>query len=201
MKKKILNHHHLFDINLWLNTGQLQDENIINKENYDLYSYILNYNTNLDNYMKYARIKLNSTFIAGLHSNSMSFSKYTLDKKTEIKIGLLSYYRTKAENYMLYPQLWNVNKLNNRIDLSLEHKYNFNEISGKIELSTISSALFSDYNYNKFILENTNNTSIFDLGLKSKTDKLLALAFSISCDCDIYVLHVLPFINFNCSTI
>ena len=163
-----LNHHHLFDVNLWLNTGQLQDENIINKENYDLYSYILNYNTNLDNYMKYARIKLNSTFIAGLHSNSMSFSKYTLDKKTEIKIGLLSYYRTKAENYMLYPQLWNVNKLNNRIDLSLEHKYNFNEISGQIELSTISSALFSDYNYNKFILENTNNTSIFDLGLKSR---------------------------------
>ena len=79
--------------------------------------------------MKYARIKLNSTFLAGLHSNSMSFSKYTLDKKTELKIGLLSYYRTKAENYMLYPYLWNINKLNNRIDLSLEHKYNFKNIS------------------------------------------------------------------------
>ena len=32
----------------------------------------------------------------------------------------------------------------------------------------MSSALFSDYNYNKFILKNTNNTSIFNLGLKSR---------------------------------
>ena len=109
-----LNHHHLFDINFWLNTGQLQDENIINKENYDLYSYKMNYNTNLDNYMKYARIKLSTNFIAGLYSNQMSFSKYTLDKKNKINIGLVSYYRTKAENYMLYPQLWNINKFNNK---------------------------------------------------------------------------------------
>ena len=32
----------------------------------------------------------------------------------------------------------------------------------------MSSALFSDYNYNKFILKNTNSTSIFDLRLKSR---------------------------------
>ena len=163
-----LNHHHLFDFNFWVNSGQLQDEDLTNKENYDLYSYKLNYNTNLDNYMKYARIGLKSDFIAGLRTNKMSFSKYTLDKKSKIEIGLLSYYRTKAENYMLYPEYWDVNKFNNRIDLSLEHKYKFNEISGEIELSTMSSALFSDYNYNKFILENINNASIFDLRLKSR---------------------------------
>ena len=69
---------------------------------------------------------------------------------------------------MLYPEYWDVNKFNNRIDLSLEHKYKFNEISGEIELSTMSSALFSDYNYNKFILENINDASIFDLKLKSR---------------------------------
>ena len=100
--------------------------------------------------------------------NISAFSKYTLDKKNKINIGLVSYYRTKAENYMLYPQLWNINKFNNRIDLSLEHKYNIKDISGKIELSTMSSALFSDYNYNKFILKNTNNTTVFDLKLKSR---------------------------------
>ena len=32
----------------------------------------------------------------------------------------------------------------------------------------MSSALFSDYNYNKFILKNTNNTTVFDLKLKSR---------------------------------
>ena len=90
-----LNHHHLFDFNFF-NSGQLQDEDLTNKENYDLYSYKLNYNTNLDNYMKYARIKLKSDFIAGLHTNKMSFSKYTLDKKNKINIGLVSYYRNKS---------------------------------------------------------------------------------------------------------
>ena len=34
----------------------------------------------------------------------------------------------------------------------------------------MSSALFSDYNYNKFILENINNASIFDLKLKSRIE-------------------------------
>ena len=163
-----LNHHHLFDFNFWINSGQLQQDDITNKENYDLYSYKLAYNTNLDNYMKYARIKFNSDFISGLYSSKMSFSKYTLDKKTEMKIGLISNYRTKDENYMLYPQFWDTDKFNNRIDLSVTHKYNLNDISGKIELSTMSSALFSDYNYNKFILKNTNSTSIFDLRLKSR---------------------------------
>ena len=73
-KWNYLNHHHLFDFNFWVNSGQLQTEDLTNKENYDLYSYKLNYNTNLDNYMKYARIGL-SDFIAGLHTNKMSFSK------------------------------------------------------------------------------------------------------------------------------
>ena len=36
---------------------------------------------------------------------------------------------------MLYPEYWDINKFNNRIDLSLEHKYKINEISGEIELS------------------------------------------------------------------
>ena len=90
--------------------------------------------------MKYARIGLKSDFIAGLHTNKISFSKYTLDKKSKIEIGLLSYYRTKGENYMLYPEYWDVNKFNNRIDLSLKHKYNFNEI--KLNLIKLNELKF-----------------------------------------------------------
>ena len=168
LKGGYLNHHHLFNLKLWLNTAVLQDKNISNPENYDLYSYRLNYKTNLDKISNNSEIYANSQFISGLYKNNLSLSKSTLNKKTKLKIQFLSLYRTKSTNYILYPELWDINKLNNRIDLSIEHKYKYNNGSGVVNITSNNSTIGSDYSYNKLCLTSINKTNINRLKLNTR---------------------------------
>jgi len=168
LKGGYLNHHHLFNLKLWLNTGILQDKTISNPENYDLYSYKIDYNTNLDKISKNSKIYANSQFISGLYKNNLSLSKSTLNKKTKLNIQFISLYRTKGDNYILYPELWDINKLNNRFDLSIEHRYKYNNGSGILNITSNNSSFGSDYDYNKLCLTNTNKTNINRLKLKTR---------------------------------
>ena len=168
IKGGYLNHHHLFDASAWINTSLLQQNDISNSENYNTYSYKFNYNSNIDNISLNTRVNLNTEFLEGLYVNSLSLNKYSLKKNYTLSIKLLSLYRTKSENYLLYPELWDTQKLNNRIDVSLKKEYKYKNGKGSINLSLQSSAIGSDYDYQKFIFSNINSTRINKLKIKSR---------------------------------
>lgn len=172
IKGGYLNHHHLFDGSILLNTGVLQQKDglnlLENSEDYDLYSYKFNYNTNIDEISLNSRVNFNSKFIAGLYTNSLTFSKKSHKKNYTLAINFLSLYRTKANNYLLYPDLWDINKLNNRIDLSLNKNYKYKDGKGILAIKIQSSSLGSDYNYQKFSLTNINKTNLNKFKLSSR---------------------------------
>ena len=157
-----LNHHHLFDINLWYNTSQFQKENIINPKGYDQYSYKLHYNTNLDNLTLNSRLKLHSQFIAGLHKNKISIEKSDNKGNNKLTIDLLSLYRTN--NIYLINKNWDLRKMNNRIDINLEHKYS----NGVINLLIKSSTLGSEYDYNSFSISSKNKHKLEKLKINTR---------------------------------
>ena len=149
-----MRHHHIFNTTLWFNTGISQKDSINNPNAYDYYSYKFNYNTNLDMLNLNTKINLNADYIAGLYTNSVQLLKYDNKKKNKLSIKLLSLYRNNT-NYLVNSN-WIKGKYNNRIDLNLEHKYNYYGGSGKINIALKSSAIFSDYDYNKLIFSVVN---------------------------------------------
>ena len=160
-----LNHHHLFDATVWLNTGSLQRQ-CANSNDYDYYSYRLHYNTNLDNIMLNSRVKVNSQFLAGLYKNKLSIEKSDSKEHNKISISLLSLYRTN-NNYLLNRE-WALNRMNNRIDINLEHNYKYVNGSGKINLEIKSSTIGSYYNYNTVSLSAKNKNKLENLKINTR---------------------------------
>ena len=161
-----LRHHHLFDANVWFNTGVLQKDSIKNPNDYDYYSYRLNYNTNLDEIALHTRLNVKSQFLAGLHTNKFSILKEDSKGNNKLTVDLLSLYRTNGD--YLINSGWDLNKMNNRIDVDLEHKYNYSYGKGKINLKLQTSALGSAYDYNKLILTAHNNNKVEKLKINTR---------------------------------
>ena len=161
-----LRHHHLFNATIWLNTSALQKNNLINADNYDKYSYRIEYNTNLDQLSLNTRFLLSSKFIAGLNTNAITIEKSDKKGNNKLTVKLLSLYRTN-ENYLILPG-WESSKMNNRIDIDLEHKYKYTHGKGKINLQFNTSALGSDYDYNKLILTGLNNNTFKKLKINTR---------------------------------
>ena len=161
-----LRHHHLFDASVWFNTGALQKDNMPNENDYDYYSYRINYNTNLDKIALNTRINARSQFLAGLYTNKFSVIKSDSKGNNKLEVDFLSLYRTN-NNYLLNSG-WDLQKMNNRIDVNLEHKYNYSYGKGTINLMLQSSALGSAHDYNKLILSAKNNNKLKKLKINTR---------------------------------
>ena len=158
LRSGYMNHHHLFNTNFWINSGIQQDQTTENYSDYDKLSYIIKYNTNLDNISLNSRISLKSRYISGLLSNKLSLIKSDSKGNNSLSVDLVSLYRpdNSSDNY-ISNEYWNKNKYNNRIDVNLNHKYNYSYGKGDINLSLKTSTLGSDYDYSSISLEVKNN--------------------------------------------
>jgi hypothetical protein len=161
-----MRHHHLFDATAWFNTGALQKDSISNPNNYDFYSYRVNYNTNLDKISLNTRINARSQFLSGLYTNKLSLVKSDSKGDNKLTVDFLSMYRTN-DNYLINSG-WDLRKMNNRIDVDLEHKYTYSYGKGKINLKLQTSALGSAYDYNKLILSAKNNNKLEKLKINTR---------------------------------
>ncbi len=161
-----LRHHHLFDASIWVNTGAIQKDSILNPNDHDEYSYRVNYNTNLDEISLHTRVNARSQFLAGLHTNKFSILKQGNKGNNKLTVDLLSLYRINGD--YLINSGWDLNKMNNRIDIDLEHNYNYSYGKGKINLKLQTSALASAYDYNKLILTAMNNNKVERLKINTR---------------------------------
>ena len=161
-----LRHHHLFDASVWFNTGALQKDSIANPNDYDYYSYRVNYNTNLDEIALNTRLNVRSQFLAGLHTNKISLVKSDSRGNNKLTVDFLSMYRTN-DNYLIKSG-WELRTMNNRIDLNLEHKYKYSYGKGTVNLMLHSSALGSAYDYSKLILSAKNNNKVEKLKINTR---------------------------------
>ena len=161
-----MRHHHLINATAWLNTGVLQKDSITNPNSYDYYSYRLNYNTNLDNITLNSRLKIKTQFLAGLYTNKISISKSDNKRNNKLTVDFLSLYRTN--NDYLINNNWDLRKLNNRIDINLEHKYKYEYGNGILNLELQSSALGSAYDYNTLSFSAKNNNKLEELKITTR---------------------------------
>ena len=70
--------------------------------------------------------------------------------------------------YLLIPQEWQPNMLNNTINIGLEHTYNYRTGIGNINLGLRSSALLSDYDFQTINLNVVNRTRLWRLILNTR---------------------------------
>ena len=159
-----MKYHHVFDANFWLSTGLFQNYPqtpfLINS--FNTLSFRVNYKTGIHKFLKKGYFLLSARSLDGLKSISSGIEKWDKNDKNRIYIYFKSMYRNKSSdlNYLLYPELWTDKKLNNTLNIGIDHKYQYQKGTGLINLNLKSSSLGSDYDYSYLSVSAINKNKI-----------------------------------------
>ena len=162
-----MNYKHIFDANLWFNTGALK-QNLDN--GFDLVNYRFNYRNAIDKQIQGATFFISSKFLDGLSAHSIGFEKSSNSEKSNLYAYFKSMYRPDSSDveYLIHQSLWEPLKFNNTINIGLDHEYNYLRGNGKINVNLKSSSLFSDYNYTMLSLSAINNNNLGKIDVRTR---------------------------------
>ena len=169
--------HHIFDANIWYNTGLLQNINYndnINKDKHDTYSFRLNYRTGINKIMKKSNLYFSAKYLDGLESFHIGIDKEDRSGKNLFYLNFNSIYRsdTNSLNYLILNNssynIWNSDHRNNTLTIGAKHSYKYFKGKGELNISLKSSSFNSDYNYSQFNITSINRTNIHKFVLKSR---------------------------------
>lgn len=168
-----LNLFHVFDLNIWLNTGLAQRDIPLEafKNKYENLSFRFNYKTSLNKCIKNSFLSTSFKILDGLNSYSARFEKLSNSQKNKVYVQLKSMIRNRTDDvyYLLSPQEWIPKKLNNTITLGVEHDYSYKRGSGNINLWLRSSTLTNDYDYSNISLQVINKNDLGRINLNTRT--------------------------------
>ena len=170
-----MNFRHIFDATIWFNTGigqNIHDSSTSKyaKDLYDNISYRINYRTATDKFMKGSSIYLSAKSLDGLNGYTIGFDKKDISGKNKLFMFFKSMYRKGLNDlsYLLLPNEWQPNMLNNTINIGIEHTYSYVKGTGNINLGLRSSAIMSDYDFKTINLNVINKTHLWKLNLNTR---------------------------------
>ncbi len=175
MNGNYMAYKHIFDANVWFNTGIAQNYLDTTTENhskdlYDNVSFRVNYRTATDKFMKGSSFYLSAKALDGLNGYTVGFDRKDIKGKNKVYLYFKSMYRKGLNDlpYLLLPKEWIPNQLNNTINIGIDHSYNYKAGSGTINLGMRSTALMSDYDYQNMNLTMINRTKLWRLQLNTR---------------------------------
>lgn len=167
------NYYDVLDANFWINSGLAQGEvdPAVGKNSFDNISFRFNYKTPTDHFAKNSSVNFSVKYLDGLNSYLAGFEKRDKANKNIVYGSFKSMIRQEREDlaYLLYPEEWDENMLNNSLTLGYEHNYTYKQGTGKINLDMRSSTLMSDYDYANIRLTVVNRNRLGFFNLNTRT--------------------------------
>jgi len=170
-----LKKHHVFNGNIWLNTGVLRGEDLQGNTENDKLSYKFNYSTSMSKYVKNSRARFAISALDGLNHFSLGYNLKDISQMNSIDISLNGFERKEASdlNYLLYENLWLPEKKNTNVTINIKHRYKYlqnNKLSGNgtIQFGLKSSSIMSDYNFANLSLSAINKSKIGDWKINTR---------------------------------
>ncbi|MEZ4739919.1 MAG: hypothetical protein R2818_11340 [Flavobacteriales bacterium] len=92
------------------------------------------------------------------------------NKKTEVQAEVLYFIRRDSSDltYLLYPDQWDLNRLNGALDLSMLHHYDHDHGEGLLKLELRTSAVGSASAYSQLRFTAVNSTDLGPLQLRTR---------------------------------
>ena len=172
MNSNFMQYKHIVDASVWLNMGLAQSylNNTVDKTGYDNINFRASYKTATDKFMKKSSLFISAKALDGLNGYTIGFDKKDAKENNRYYINFKSMYRSEYNDlmYLLLPQEWSANKLNNTLNIGVEHAYKYTKGKGDLHLGMRTSALMSDYDYQTIHLTAINKTNISKLVLNTR---------------------------------
>ncbi len=161
---------HVFNLSVWMNSGLGQYNIKEDAGNFDKYSFHFDYKTSTHKFLKGSEIFGTTRILDGLNLYKIGFSFSDRKEKNILYAYFKSMMRYDRQdlNYLLYPSEWQYNKLNNTLNLGLNHIYEYTKGYGIISLFSKTSAIASDYDYAQLSFSADNKNTFGKIGLNTR---------------------------------
>jgi Peptidase family M1 domain len=165
-----LRQKHIFDASIWLNTGTGQQNFSLFQNNFNPFSFRVEYKTALRSFAKKLNFIAGARQLDGLKSYKIGLEKFSSSEKTRFYIYFKTLQRADSSdlNYLLSPTEWQVGKQNNALHIGIDHSYYYSIGNGKINLDTRTAAFTKDYAYSIAALRVINKTRLGRLDLSTR---------------------------------
>ncbi|MBP6311359.1 MAG: M1 family metallopeptidase [Flavobacteriales bacterium] len=181
LNSSYLKYKHQIHFSAWLNTGigqylpatnrALMDTVPGNKDvGFDPFSFNFRYENGTEKILKGSSVYLLARILDGMERYGGGWHWKLPDRNTEVDARLLYFIRKDSTDltYLLYPDHWDLDRLNGVFDIELTHRYDRGIGDGKLDLDLRSSAVGSDSRYGQVRLTNINEKKISGLQLRTR---------------------------------
>ncbi len=167
-----MNYKNIFDLTVWINTqiGQTDLAKNISVNGHDPFSFLFNYRTATDKFMKKSGFYTTLKGLDGLGSALFGFDKKSNNEKTRFYVQLkgMSRFNSSSLNYLIYKDEWStVGTLNSSASFGIDHNYNYRRGAGFLNLN-VRAPFLGDYNFSAATLTSVNKTYFGKIGLHTR---------------------------------
>ncbi len=159
-----MNYRHIVDATVWFNLGigQTIPQSTPDKDKFDNVNYRISYRTATDKFMKGSSFYASAKALDGMNGYTVGFDRKDIKGKNRVYMYFKSMYRRDLSDltYLLLPNEWLPNQLNNTLNIGVEHGYSYHLGNGNINFGVRSSAPLSDYDYQTVQLNVINRTRL-----------------------------------------
>jgi hypothetical protein len=162
------NFKHIYSATVWYNTNLPSEISTKIYRRYAPINFVLSYKTRIGKMLDFsARAK----YLEGINLFETVFDKAFRNDKWSISykiFGNTSQFFSKPNeetpsvenNYFLYQQFFDYNKLNATLNLSYQHPFRYRKGNGLLNIGLRNTALFSDFNYSGLTVKVNNSNPI-----------------------------------------
>lgn len=174
MNGSYMKYKHKLHFSAWVNTGLGQylppDNSALLVDSipgntdtgFDRISFNFRYENGTEKVLKGSSVFVHARMLDGLERYGAGFHWNLPDGRTEANIEALYFIRRDSTDltYLLYPDQWDLDRLNGAIDMSLRHRYNYQRGQGDLKLETRTSSVGSASGYAQVRLTAVNQNNL-----------------------------------------
>jgi hypothetical protein len=182
MNAGYLKYKHRLHFSAWLNTGigqylppdnpaQMLDTIPGNTDTgYDPISFNFRYENGTEKFLKGSSVFLHARMLDGLQRYGAGWKWSLPNGRTELRAEVLYFLRRDSTHltYLLYPEQWDLDRLNGAVDLALRHRYDHARGTGDLLLETRNSSVGSASAYAQVRLTAININDLGPIQLRTR---------------------------------
>lgn len=166
-----MRYKHRVHFTAWMNTGiaqQLPDG--AKDTRFEPFSFNFRYENGIEKLLKGATVNLHARALDGLERYGGGWNWLMPNKRTEASVDLHYFIRKDSTDltYLIYPELWDLDELNGRLDVGLKHRYQHGSGNGMLGLEVRNSAVGVASHYSQLRLSAINSTDLWRLRLHTR---------------------------------
>lgn len=191
-----LNYKNIFDATVWFNTGigQVHLDSTAGINEHDMASFLVNYRTNIDKYMKKSWVYFSLRELDGLSAASFGLDKFSNNERNRFFVLFKGMLRDVKHDlhYLIYKNEWQLHKINTYASFGWEHNYSKGRNVGSTLFNLRAPMIFSDYDFSSIQFNWLNTLDAGKINFKTRLFAQYGHGYNVPYESALYVAGANP---------